>query len=159
MIKPFLTLTLLVAAAMGSIHLLNGKPASSPPVKPNIIIILSDDLGYGDISSFGGKVLPTPNIDRLAESGMKITRYYSAAPICSPSRAGMLTGMYPGRWNFATYLDNKKHNREAEQTDFLDTAAPTMARMFKNAGYATGQFGKWHMGGGRDVKDAPGFEQ
>jgi arylsulfatase A-like enzyme len=126
--------------------------------KPNVIIILTDDMGFSDISSFGGNFVPTPNIDRITRSGMKLTQYYSAAPICSPSRAGMLTGMNPARWNFSTYLDNKKHNKDAEQADFLDPSAPSMARVFKNAGYATGHFGKWHMGGGRDVKNAPGFE-
>jgi len=127
--------------------------------KPNIIYILTDDMGYSDISCFGGQFVPTPNIDRIAKNGRKFTQYYSAAPICSPSRAGLLTGMYPGRWNFSTYLDNKKHNRNAQQADFLDPSAPSIARFYKKAGYATGHFGKWHMGGGRDVKNAPGFEQ
>lgn len=126
--------------------------------KPNIIIILTDDMGFSDIATFGGKFVPTPNIDRLAEQGLKLNQYYSAAPICSPSRAGMLTGMYPARWNFSTFLDNKKHNKNAEQADYLAPEAPTMAKFFNNAGYATGHFGKWHMGGGRDVKNAPGFE-
>ncbi|MBO9561118.1 MAG: sulfatase-like hydrolase/transferase [Niastella sp.] len=134
-------------------------PPTPPDNRPNIIYILTDDMGFSDIGCFGGQFLPTPNIDRLAKSGRKFTQYYSAAPICSPSRAGFLTGMYPGRWNFATYLDNKKHNKDAEQADYLDPAAPSIGRFFKNAGYATGHFGKWHMGGGRDVKDAPGFEQ
>lgn len=132
---------------------------ASADSRPNIIFILTDDMGFSDIGCFGGQFVPTPNIDRLAKSGRKFTQYYSAAPICSPSRTGILTGMYPGRWNFSTYLDNRKHNRNAEQADFLDPAAPSIARFFKNAGYATGHFGKWHMGGGRDVKDAPGFEQ
>jgi arylsulfatase A-like enzyme len=127
--------------------------------KPNIIVILTDDMGYGDISCFGGRFVPTPNIDRIARNGMKLTHYYSAAPICSPSRTGLLTGTYPGRWNFSTYLDNKKHNRDAEQADYLTPNAPSMARFFKNAGYATAHFGKWHMGGGRDVKDAPRFAE
>lgn len=137
----------------------SGTGEGKPKPRPNIIVILTDDMGYSDISCFGGKLIPTPHIDRLAKDGMMLTRYYSAAPICSPSRAGMLTGMYPGRWNFTTFLDTKKHNQNAEQADFLDTTAPTMARFFKNAGYTTGHFGKWHMGGGRDVLDAPGFEQ
>jgi arylsulfatase A-like enzyme len=85
--------------------------------QPNIIVILTDDMGFSDVGTFGGKFVPTPNIDRIAENGLKLNQYYSAAPICSPSRVGMLTGMYPGRWNFSTYLDNKKHNREAEQAD------------------------------------------
>lgn len=127
--------------------------------QPNVIIILTDDMGFSDIGTFGGKFVPTPQIDRLASKGLKLTQYYSAAPICSPSRVGMLTGMYPGKWNFSTYLDNRKHNRNAEQADYLDPAAPTMVKIFKQAGYATAHFGKWHMGGGRDVKDAPGFDQ
>lgn len=129
------------------------------PIPPNVVIILTDDMGYGDISCYGGNGMPTPQIDSMAKNGMRCTQYYSAAPICSPSRAGILTGMYPARWNFSTYLDNKKHNKAAEQTDYLDPKAPSIARFFKNAGYATGHFGKWHLGGGRDVKDAPGFEQ
>lgn len=135
------------------------QSAKTDNSKPNIIIILTDDMGFSDIGAFGGNFVPTPNIDRLTKSGLKLTQYYSAAPICSPSRAGLLTGMYPARWNFSTYLDNKKHNKDAEQADFLNPDAPTMAKVFKGAGYATGHFGKWHMGGGRDVKDAPGFEK
>jgi len=127
--------------------------------RPNVIFILTDDMGFSDIGCFGGQFVPTPNIDRLAGNGRKFMQYYSAAPICSPSRAGLITGMYPGRWNFTTFLHTKKHNREAEQADFLDPSAPSIARFFKNAGYATGHFGKWHLGGGRDVKNAPGFEQ
>ncbi|GAA4093772.1 sulfatase family protein [Mucilaginibacter panaciglaebae] len=126
--------------------------------RPNVIIILTDDMGFSDVGCFGGNFVPTPNIDRIATSGRKFTQYYSAAPICSPSRVGMLTGMNPARWNFSTYLDNRKHNKNAEQADWLDPKAPSIARIFKNAGYATGHFGKWHMGGGRDVKNAPGFE-
>ncbi len=126
--------------------------------KPNIIIILTDDMGFSDIGCFNGNFVPTPNIDRIAQHGLKLTSYYSAAPICSPSRTGLLTGQYPARWNFSTYLDNKKHNRNAQQADFLDTTAPGIAKFFKSAGYVTGHFGKWHMGGGRDVTNAPGFE-
>ncbi|MGX5818745.1 sulfatase-like hydrolase/transferase [Chitinophaga lutea] len=133
--------------------------AVSKDTLPNIIVILTDDMGFTDISCFGGQIIPTPNIDRLAQSGRKFTRYYSAAPICSPSRAGLLTGTYPGRWNFSTYLDNRKHNADAQQADFLDPAAPSAGRFFKQAGYVTGHFGKWHMGGGRDVQNAPRFDR
>ena len=127
--------------------------------KNNVIIILTDDMGFSDINCFGGTFVPTPNIDRIAARGTKFTQYYSAADICSPSRAGLLTGTYPARWNFATFLDNKKHNRDAQQADYLDPMAPSMARFFKQSGYATGHFGKWHLGGGRDVTNAPGFEK
>src|ERR1700754_4777111 len=97
------------------------QTAARAQTRPNVIIILTDDMGYSDIASFGGHNLPTPNIDRMAKNGMMVTNYYSAAPICSPSRCGMITGMYPDRWNFSTYLDNRKHNKDAEQADYLDT--------------------------------------
>lgn len=126
--------------------------------KPNVILVLTDDMGYSDINCFGGDFVPTPNIDRIAKTGTKFTQYYSAAPICSPSRVSLLTGMYPARWNFSTFLNTKKANKAAEQADFLDPNAPSIARTFKNAGYVTGHFGKWHMGGGRDVNNAPGFQ-
>ncbi|GEP98483.1 N-acetylgalactosamine-6-sulfatase [Chitinophaga cymbidii] len=154
-----------LAVVIAAVALWTGRhPAYSvtharPDSRPNIIFVLTDDMGFSDIGCFGGKFVPTPNIDCLAKEGRMFTQYYSAAPICSPSRAGLLTGMYPGRWNFTTFLHTKKHNRDAEQADFLDPSAPSIARFFKNAGYATGHFGKWHLGGGRDVKNAPGFEQ
>jgi arylsulfatase A-like enzyme len=126
--------------------------------KPNIILILTDDMGYSDIGCYGGKFAPTPNIDRMAKEGLRFTQYYSSSPICSPSRTGLLTGMAPARWNITSYLHEKAENRKCEQADYLDASAPSIARILKTAGYATGHFGKWHMGGGRDVKDAPGFE-
>jgi arylsulfatase A-like enzyme len=126
--------------------------------KPNIIVILTDDMGLSDIDTYGGHFVPTPNIDRLAKAGMKLDQYYSAAPVCSPSRVGILTGMHPSKWKITNYLAAKAHNKRAEQADFLDPGAPTITRFFKNAGYVTGHFGKWHMGGGRDVKNAPNFD-
>jgi len=160
MIKMKLTCLLLVSL-VSSVVVAGPKPGKKHGAesKPNIIIILTDDMGYSDIGAFGGNFVPTPNIDRIAAMGRKFTSYYSAAPICSPSRAGLLTGQYPARWNFSTYLDNKKHNANAQQADFLNPSAPSIARVFKDGGYATGHFGKWHMGGGRDVTNAPGFEK
>jgi arylsulfatase A-like enzyme len=131
--------------------------AAGVPQKPNILFILTDDMGYGDISCYGGKFAPTPNIDRLAREGIRFTQYYSASPICSPSRTGLTTGMFPARWNITSYLQTRAGNRACEQADFLNPAAPSLARTLKAAGYATGHFGKWHMGGGRDVTNAPLF--
>ena len=113
-------------------------------------------MGYADISSFGGPYA-TPNIDRLADEGIRFTRYFSAAPICSASRVGLLTGMDPGKWNMTSYEQTRAGNEAVEQADFLDPAAPTIARSLKQAGYVTAHFGKWHMGGGRDVYNAPKF--
>ncbi len=125
--------------------------------KPNIIFILTDDMGYGDVGCYGGKFVPTPNIDRMANEGKRFTQYYSASPICSPSRTGILTGQYPARWKILTFLQDRAGNRAAHQVDFLDPKAPSIARALHEAGYATAHIGKWHMGGGRDVTNAPPF--
>lgn len=158
-LKVLLVAVIVVVALWAGWHPAYSVTHTPPDSRPNIIFVLTDDMGFSDIGCFGGQFVPTPNIDRLAKNGRKFTQYYSAAPICSPSRAGLLTGMYPGRWNFTTFLHTKKHNKDAEQADFLDPSAPTVAHFFKDAGYATGHFGKWHLGGGRDVKNAPGFKQ
>ena len=127
----------------------------SRPGKPNVIFILTDDMGRGDISGLGGKQGDTPNLNRLASEGTSFQRFYVASPICSPSRTGFVTGMYPARWKINSYLHQRSGNAECEQADWLDAKAPVMGRAFKEAGYATAHFGKWHLGGGRDVQDAP----
>ncbi|MBI5831572.1 MAG: sulfatase-like hydrolase/transferase [Armatimonadetes bacterium] len=124
---------------------------------PNIILILTDDMGWGDVGCYGGRFAPTPNLDQLAAEGTRYQQYYSASPICSPSRTGLTTGMYPGRWRITSYLQTRAGNAACGQADYLDPAAPSLARALKAAGYATAHFGKWHMGGGRDVRDAPKF--
>lgn len=127
--------------------------------RPNIIFLLTDDMGYGDVGCYGGNFVPTPNIDRLATEGTKFTQFYVASPVCSPSRTGFLTGMYPARWRITNFLQTRAGNRKSEQADFLDPKAPSIARTLKAAGYVTGHFGKWHMGGGRDVTNAPPFRE
>ncbi len=126
--------------------------------RPNIIFILTDDMGYSDVGVYGGKFVPTPNIDRMASEGIYFNQYYSASPISSPSRAGLLTGIHPAKWNITSYLQTRKGNRDAEMADFLDPNAPTIPKAMKAAGYKTGHFGKWHLGGGRDVYNAPMFD-
>jgi arylsulfatase A-like enzyme len=123
--------------------------------RPNIIFILTDDFGWGDLGSYGGQFVPTPNLDRMAREGIRFTQFYVASPICSPSRTGATTGMCPARWRITSYLQTRKGNAECGQADFLDAKAPTAARLLQSAGYATAHFGKWHMGGGRDVTNAP----
>lgn len=149
---------------VGSLPVSLGAQTPTPPAptaaggdRPNIVFLLTDDMGYSDPGCYGGKFVPTPNIDRIAAEGVRYTHFYVNAPICSPSRAAFLTGMYPARWNFTNFLDARAKNRDSEQADFLTTSAPALARALKAAGYATAHFGKWHLGGGRDVKDAPPF--
>lgn len=122
--------------------------------KPNIILIYIDDMGFADLTSFGGEY-QTPNMDQLASEGIRFSQYYSACPISSPSRVAVTTGMYPARWGINTFLQTRSGNANAEQNDFLNNVAPSLARTLRQNGYATGHFGKWHMGGGRDVYNAP----
>jgi arylsulfatase A-like enzyme len=131
------------------------RAAEAP--KPNIIFILADDLGPGDVGVYGGTQVPTPRLDRLAAQGTRFTQYYSASPICSPSRAGLITGQYPARWRITSFLQTKKGNAGTGMDDFLDPTAPSLPRALKAAGYATAHIGKWHLGGGRDVTEAPKF--
>ncbi len=135
-----------------------------PPQRPNIVMIFADDLGYGDLGVTGNRDVATPNLDSLARDGLRFSQFYVAAPICSPSRVGVTTGQFPSQQLIHTYLNDRKSNRSAGMRDWLDPKAPCVARAFQQAGYATGHFGKWHMGGGRDVGDAPlpqayGFEE
>jgi arylsulfatase A-like enzyme len=143
-------LCLLAIFAVGSSQCLADR-------KPDVVLIYTDDLGPGDLGCFGGTIAPTPHIDRLAAEGALFSRYYSASPICSASRAALITGQFPARHRISSYLQTKKGNRACGQADFLDPAAPSLPRVFQKAGYATAHFGKWHLGGGRDVDDAPKF--
>ncbi|GAB3760738.1 sulfatase-like hydrolase/transferase [Microlunatus parietis] len=131
------------------------EPAGPAGRRPNIVFILIDDLGYGDLSIAGNPLVRTPNLDRLGAEGMLMTQCYDASPICSPSRAGFLTGRYPARNRLVTFLATREHNAWAGQADWLDPDVPNLPRTLRAAGYATGHFGKWHLGGGRDVGDAP----
>jgi arylsulfatase A-like enzyme len=130
----------------------SATPANS---HPNIIFVLVDDMGWGDFSCFGDKAIETTNIDRLAAEGVRFEQFYVNAPICSPSRVALTTGQYPMRWRITSYLDNRGENERRGMAQWLDPTAPTLARTLHDAGYATGHFGKWHMGGQRDVSDAP----
>ncbi|MFM8470453.1 MAG: sulfatase-like hydrolase/transferase [Limisphaerales bacterium] len=125
--------------------------------KPNVLFILVDDMGWGDLGANGGAGVPTPRMDQLAREGTRFTQFYVASPICSPSRCGLITGQFPARWRITSFLQTRAGNTACGQADFLDPQAPSLVRAFKTAGYATAHIGKWHLGGGRDVTDAPKF--
>lgn len=121
---------------------------------PNIVMLLADDMGYRDLSCFDSPAVQTPNIDRLAAEGMKWTHFYSASAVCTPTRASVLTGRYPLRFNIT------KHFNDVSRS--LPVAATTIAELLGDAGYSTGHVGKWHLGGlhvddaGVRMTDQPG---
>lgn len=94
--------------------------------KPNVVIIYIDDMGIGDIGCYGGKFVPTPNIDKLAQDGLLFNQYYSSAPVSSPSRCGLTTGLFPLEVGINTFLNDKAANKRCEQRNFLDDKLPSM---------------------------------
>ena len=131
---------------------------------PNIILVFIDDMGWGDFSCFGNQAVETQNIDRLAKEGIRFEQFYVNSPICSPSRVAISTGQYPARWKITSYLADRQLNQRRGMAQWLNPEAPMLARFLQNSGYSTGHFGKWHMGGQRDVGEAPlisryGFDQ
>ncbi len=130
--------------------------ASAERQRPNIVIILLDDVGYGDLGCYGCKDIATPNIDRLADEGLRFTDFYANAPVCTPTRCGLMTGRWQQRlgleWAFGfTALQSRNVNGQwVPEPDMhalgMPTGEKTIADMLKARGYATGAFGKWHLG-------------
>ena len=126
------TLALVVAV-------MSGRPVCGAECRPNIILLLADDLGWADLSCFGGKAVKTPNLDRLALGGTRFTQFYAASAVCTPTRASVLTGRYPLRFDIqAHFPDDESH---------LPRGVVTLPGLLKQAGYATAHTGKWHLGG------------
>ena len=113
--------------------------------KPNIIFILTDDMGWGDLSCYGHGELKTPNLDRLAKQGKLFTQFYVSSGVCSPSRVAFTTGQFPARFGVHGHFSSHEENQQRAMPDWLDPTAPTVAKQLKKAGYATAHFGKWHM--------------
>ena len=140
--SPLIALLLTAASA------LHAAPAKE---KPNIVFILADDLGWADLGCYGSTFYETPNLDHLAKQGMRFTDAYAAAPVCSPTRASILTGKYPARLGITDWLPGRKDKpdqklqRPAIQA-FLPPREFTLAEALRDGGYKTAFFGKWHLG-------------
>src|SRR4051794_22219671 len=133
--KPCMNRRTFLGAAAAGIPVL-GRAAATPP--PNIVFILCDDLGYGDLGSYGSRIR-TPNLDRMAAEGVRFTNFCSADPVCSPSRAALLTGRYPTRVGVPKVLF-------PQDTDGLSLDERTLGNLLKDRGYRTMCVGKWHLG-------------
>jgi N-acetylgalactosamine-6-sulfatase len=125
-----------------------GPAAAAGAVRPNIVFIWADDLGYGDLGCYGHPRIETPHLDRLAQEGTRFTQFYVSHSVCSPSRASAITGQYPSRWNIYAHLAWLADNAKRGMPDWLDVRAPSLPRALQQAGYRTAHFGKWHLGGG-----------
>lgn len=113
---------------------------------PNFVFILADDLGWGDLRCYGNPIAITPNIDRLAQQGLRFTQFYVSSPVCSPTRVAFMTGLFPGRLGIHAHISGHELNQKRGMPDSLNPGVPTVAKLLREAGYATGHFGKWHMG-------------
>lgn len=135
MMYRIITIVLLVSNLACTPHHISKEDS-----RPNFVVIFTDDQGYGDVGCFGGEHLHTPNLDRMAEEGVKLSSFYVAAPVCTPSRAALMTGCYPKRISMASGVFLAGDHRG------LHPAEITIAEVLKTRGYATGIMGKWHLG-------------
>lgn len=132
--------------------LLVDLPASAADAPLNVILIVADDLGGADLGCYGSKYHRTPNLDRLAQSGVRFTQAYAACPVCSPTRAALMTGKWPARLHLTDWLPGRGDNPQQRLArpvirQELPLDEVTLAELFKAKGYATGFIGKWHLGG------------
>lgn len=122
--------------------------------RPNIVFIDCDDLGFGDLACHGHPRIQTPHLDRMAKEGTDFWSFTVVNPVCSPSRAGIVTGQFPSRWGVHQHFASHEQNVRRHMPDWLDPQAPLLPRVMKEAGYKTAHFGKWHLSGG-GIEGAP----
>ncbi|HEY6506712.1 MAG TPA: sulfatase-like hydrolase/transferase, partial [Vicinamibacterales bacterium] len=134
-----LALAAAVAAWLGSAPISAQAPPA--PTRPNVVLVITDDVGYADIGSYGAKDIKTPNIDSLARDGVKLTDFYANGPMCSPTRAGLVSGRYQQRFAIEAALGGVSTAPEQG----LPATGRSLPQLLKNAGYATALLGKWHL--------------
>ncbi|QGJ69940.1 N-acetylgalactosamine-6-sulfate sulfatase [Planctomycetales bacterium 10988] len=122
--------------------------------RPNVVFIYADDWGYGDLSCHGHPGIKTPNLDQLAKEGVDYQQFTVCNPVCSPSRTAIMTGHFPARHRIHQAISGPEKNKSRGMPDWLDPELPHLPKMFQQAGYTTGHFGKWHLCGG-GIEDAP----
>ena len=154
-------LTGISSAHGASLGQMFGLGPSQP--KPNIVFILLDDMGWRDLACFGSTFFETPNIDRLAGQSMKFTDAYAACPVCSPTRASIMTGKYPAHLALTNFIPGSPKGRNTKLIEpSFEQQVPleeiTIAEALKPAGYVSGHVGKWHMGGSKYNPDKQGFD-
>lgn len=139
-------------------------PVLASAQKPNVVFILADDLGWADLSLYGSDLHRTPNLDRFAQTGVRFTNAYTASPVCSPTRASILTGKHPARLHMTIWREaahNPPQNRPLmtpRTMDHLPLEETTLAEVFKQAGYVTAHVGKWHLGRAEQYPQTQGFD-
>jgi arylsulfatase A-like enzyme len=149
--RQALVVLVCAVAILGS--LISEVRAGEAAPRPNVILIMLDDLGWADLGCYGSQFHKSPQIDRLAKEGMRFTQAYAAAPVCSPTRAALMTGKWPARLHVTDWLpgnplpDSRYRLVQPKTETELPLAEVTLAERLQAAGYATGHVGKWHLGG------------
>jgi arylsulfatase A-like enzyme len=147
-------LAAVVISCLSTVSAQTGTTGTAASARPNIILILADDMDYADVGLYGGRLTPTPNIDSIAKNGMEFTNAYVSCPVCGPSRVGILTGRYQDRIGYVT-----NHGPKIPENFGLPTTATIVSETLNQAGYKTGMSGKWHLGFKPDmVPNARGFD-
>ena len=141
----------LLATALVGLLLFGPAQSPSAAAAPNVVFFLVDDLGWRDVGCYGSPLYETPNVDRLADEGVRFTNAYAACHVCSPTRASIMTGKYPARIGLSDWIPGRRDFpfqklRNVENLQQLPLSETTLAEAFKDHGYATGHFGKWHLG-------------